>query len=168
MDATTGVPTSVEIAVTMEAFSAAILIEATSVATSAAPVIASLGTFRIVPDLPSASIQKNTVAAATPPTNTVLITLPTSSYEFSSDKGFNHEETSGSSGGAYDERLHIEGLYLPTITWDPHMPDKPYKPRWKIVGSTRLIYPQVVNHWVDHGFPPRRYLMLKARTPGRC
>ncbi|KAF5782448.1 hypothetical protein HanXRQr2_Chr11g0496001 [Helianthus annuus] len=65
-----------------------------------------------------------------------------------------------------DETPHIEGLYLPTITWDPRMPDKPYKPHWKIVESTCLIYPQVINHWVDHAFPPVEVSYVKGQDSG--
>ncbi|MFS7937646.1 hypothetical protein Hanom_Chr05g00430051 [Helianthus anomalus] len=56
------------------------------------------------------------------------ITVPSSSFEFSSDTRVSYDEAAGSSGGTHNETHHIEGLYLPTIVWDPGMPDKPYKP----------------------------------------
>ncbi|MFS7932130.1 hypothetical protein Hanom_Chr04g00364241 [Helianthus anomalus] len=34
-------------------------------------------------------------------------------------------------------------------TWD-----KRYQPQWKIVESSRLIFPQVVQHWVEQAYHP--------------
>ncbi|MFS7913165.1 hypothetical protein Hanom_Chr02g00138631 [Helianthus anomalus] len=75
------------------------------------------------------------------------ITVPSSSFEFSNERDVSLDEAAGSSGGIHNENNHIEGLYLPTIAWDPCMPNRPYKPRWKIAESTCLIYPHVVSHW---------------------
>ncbi|MFS7986526.1 hypothetical protein Hanom_Chr11g01011351 [Helianthus anomalus] len=47
-----------------------------------------------------------------------------------------------------------DDLYLPTIYLDSNVQDKHYQPKWKIVESSRLIFPPVVHHWVEHAYPP--------------
>ncbi|KAJ0749692.1 hypothetical protein HanLR1_Chr05g0173021 [Helianthus annuus] len=95
------------------------------------------------------------------------ITVPSSSFEFSSDKDVSLDEAEGSSGGVHNEINPIKGLYLSTIAWDPRMPDMPYKPRWKIVKSTRLIYLNVVSHWVVHAFPPAEVSYVEGQDCGQ-
>ncbi|KAF5805207.1 hypothetical protein HanRHA438_Chr05g0216071 [Helianthus annuus] len=95
------------------------------------------------------------------------ITVPSSSFEFSSDKDVILDEAEGSSGGVHNEINPIKGLYLSTIAWDPRMPDMPYKPRWKIVKSTRLIYLNVVSHWVVHAFPPAEVSYVEGQDCGQ-
>ncbi|KAJ0444453.1 hypothetical protein HanIR_Chr16g0832011 [Helianthus annuus] len=76
-----------------------------------------------------------------------------------------HEETSTGGPAASDvggsgSRIADDGarlgddLYLPTINWDPTFPDKRYQPRWKIAESSRLIFPPVIQHWVERAYPP--------------
>ncbi|MFS7948501.1 hypothetical protein Hanom_Chr06g00560731 [Helianthus anomalus] len=31
-----------------------------------------------------------------------------------------------------------------------------YQPKWKIAESSRLIFPQVVHHWVERAYPPAK------------
>ncbi|KAF5812445.1 hypothetical protein HanXRQr2_Chr04g0192681 [Helianthus annuus] len=47
------------------------------------------------------------------------------------------------------------------------MPDRPYKPRWKIAESTRLIYNHVVSYWVDHAFPPANVSYVEGQDCGQ-
>ncbi|KAJ0704267.1 hypothetical protein HanPI659440_Chr14g0560751 [Helianthus annuus] len=75
-----------------------------------------------------------------------------------------HEATSvgggdnraSSSGIADDGARLIDDLFIPTVCWDPHAQDKRYQPQWKIAESSRLIFPPVVQHWVERAYPPRR------------
>ncbi|MFS7964603.1 hypothetical protein Hanom_Chr08g00752291 [Helianthus anomalus] len=60
----------------------------------------------------------------------------------------------GSSSGFVDDGAYLgDDLYLPTIYWDPNVEDKRYQPKWKIAESSKLIFPQVVHHWVERGYP---------------
>ncbi|KAJ0554071.1 hypothetical protein HanRHA438_Chr08g0357821 [Helianthus annuus] len=73
-----------------------------------------------------------------------------------------HEATSvgggdnraSSSGIADDGARLIDDLFIPTVCWDPHAQDKRYQPQWKIAESSRLIFPPVVQHWVERAYPP--------------
>ncbi|MFS8008473.1 hypothetical protein Hanom_Chr14g01273171 [Helianthus anomalus] len=47
------------------------------------------------------------------------------------------------------------------------MPDRPYKPQWKIVESTRLIYPQVVSHLVDYAYTPSGSFLCEGQDCGQ-
>ncbi|MFS7917477.1 hypothetical protein Hanom_Chr03g00189501 [Helianthus anomalus] len=61
----------------------------------------------------------------------------------------------GSSSGIADDGARLgDDLYLPTINWDSNTRDKQYQSQWKIAESSRLIFPQVVQHWVDRAYPP--------------
>ncbi|MFS8020092.1 hypothetical protein Hanom_Chr15g01411471 [Helianthus anomalus] len=61
----------------------------------------------------------------------------------------------GSSSGIADDGGRLgDDLYLPTINWDPIVRDKRYEPRWKIAESSRLIFPPMVQHWVERAYPP--------------
>ncbi|KAJ0933564.1 hypothetical protein HanPSC8_Chr04g0186251 [Helianthus annuus] len=53
------------------------------------------------------------------------------------------------------------------LAWDSRMPDRPYKPRWKIAESTRLIYNHVVSYWVDHAFPPANVSYVEGQDCGQ-
>ncbi|XP_021995478.1 uncharacterized protein LOC110892630 [Helianthus annuus] len=62
-------------------------------------------------------------------------------------------ETGGSSSGIADDGVRlIDDLFIPTVRWDPQ--DKRYQPHWKIAESSRLIFPPVVQHWVERAYPP--------------
>ncbi|KAJ0733258.1 hypothetical protein HanPI659440_Chr11g0406331 [Helianthus annuus] len=64
-------------------------------------------------------------------------------------------ETRGSSSGIADDGVRlIDDLFIPTVRWDPHAQDKRYQPHWKIAESSRLIFPPVVQHWVERAYPP--------------
>ncbi|KAM0010096.1 hypothetical protein Hdeb2414_s0080g00779741 [Helianthus debilis subsp. tardiflorus] len=64
-------------------------------------------------------------------------------------------DTGGSSSGSADDGACLgDDLYLPTINWDPNTRDKRYQPQWKIAESSRLIFSQVVQHWVKRAYPP--------------
>ncbi|KAJ0715450.1 hypothetical protein HanPI659440_Chr13g0501281 [Helianthus annuus] len=64
-------------------------------------------------------------------------------------------DAGGSSSGIVNDGAHLgDDLYLPTINWDPNVQDKRYQPKWKIAESSRLIFPQVVHHWVERAYPP--------------
>ncbi|KAJ0534603.1 hypothetical protein HanIR_Chr09g0421591 [Helianthus annuus] len=64
-------------------------------------------------------------------------------------------DTRGSSSGIAEDGARLgDDLYLPTINWDPNTRDKCYQPQWKIAESSRLIFPQVVQHWVERAYPP--------------
>ncbi|KAJ0884103.1 hypothetical protein HanPSC8_Chr10g0429481 [Helianthus annuus] len=73
-----------------------------------------------------------------------------------------HEATSmgggdnraSSSGIADDGARLIDDLFIPTVCWDPHAQDKRYQPQWKIAESSRLIFPPVVQHWIEKAYPP--------------
>ncbi|KAJ0571601.1 hypothetical protein HanHA300_Chr05g0191981 [Helianthus annuus] len=73
-----------------------------------------------------------------------------------------HEATSmgggdnraSSSGIADDGARLIDDLFIPTVCWDPHAQDKRYQPQWKIAESSRLIFPPVVQHWIEGAYPP--------------
>ncbi|KAJ0511137.1 hypothetical protein HanIR_Chr11g0548621 [Helianthus annuus] len=61
----------------------------------------------------------------------------------------------GSSSGIADDGVRlIDDLFIPTVCWDPHAQDKRYQPQWKIAESSRLIFPPVVQHWVEKAYPP--------------
>ncbi|MFS8029890.1 hypothetical protein Hanom_Chr17g01527641 [Helianthus anomalus] len=61
----------------------------------------------------------------------------------------------GSSSGIADDGARLgDDLYLPTINWDPNTQDKHYQSKWKIAESSRLIFPPVVQHWVERAYPP--------------
>ncbi|KAJ0933129.1 hypothetical protein HanPSC8_Chr04g0181451 [Helianthus annuus] len=80
-----------------------------------------------------------------------------------------HEATSvgggdnraSSSGIADDGARLIDDLFIPTVCWDPHAQDKRYQPQWKIAESSRLIFPPVVQHWVEKAYPPPKRRMLR-------
>ncbi|MFS8024719.1 hypothetical protein Hanom_Chr16g01466711 [Helianthus anomalus] len=60
-----------------------------------------------------------------------------------------------SSSGIADDGARLgDDLYLPTINWGPNMQDKRYQPKWKIAESSRLIFPPVIQHWVERAYPP--------------
>ncbi|MFS7902766.1 hypothetical protein Hanom_Chr01g00015121 [Helianthus anomalus] len=60
----------------------------------------------------------------------------------------------GSNSGIVDDGDSLgDDLYLPTIIWDPNVRDKCYQPQWKIAESSRLIFPLVVQHWVERAYP---------------
>ncbi|KAJ0570375.1 hypothetical protein HanHA300_Chr05g0177301 [Helianthus annuus] len=64
-------------------------------------------------------------------------------------------DTRGSSSGITDDGVRlIDDLFIPTVRWDPHAQDKRYQPQWKIAESSRLIFPPVVQHWVERAYPP--------------
>ncbi|KAJ0541886.1 hypothetical protein HanLR1_Chr09g0313121 [Helianthus annuus] len=64
-------------------------------------------------------------------------------------------DTGGSSSGIADDGARLgDDLYLPTINWDPNMQDKRYQPKWKISESSRLIFPPVIQHWIERAYPP--------------
>ncbi|KAF5817862.1 hypothetical protein HanXRQr2_Chr02g0057991 [Helianthus annuus] len=64
-------------------------------------------------------------------------------------------ETRGSSSGIADDGVRlIDDLFIPTVRWDPHAQDRRYHPQWKIAESSRLIFPPVVQHWVERAYPP--------------
>ncbi|MFS7984346.1 hypothetical protein Hanom_Chr11g00985431 [Helianthus anomalus] len=68
-----------------------------------------------------------------PSVNALSTGLQSSPLEFSRDRDASFSEASGSCSGLHDKGNAMEGLYLPTIVWDPRMPDKPYRPWWKSV-----------------------------------
>ncbi|KAM0017198.1 hypothetical protein Hdeb2414_s0027g00685341 [Helianthus debilis subsp. tardiflorus] len=60
-----------------------------------------------------------------------------------------------SSSGIADDGAHlIDDLFIPTVCWDPHAQDKRYQPQWKIAESSRLIFPPVVQQWIERAYPP--------------
>ncbi|KAJ0790413.1 hypothetical protein HanPI659440_Chr05g0215151 [Helianthus annuus] len=59
-----------------------------------------------------------------------------------------------SSGIADDDARLIDDLFLPTVSWDPNAWDKRYQPQWKIAESSRLIFPPVIQHWVERAYRP--------------
>ncbi|KAJ0626102.1 hypothetical protein HanHA89_Chr01g0009231 [Helianthus annuus] len=64
-------------------------------------------------------------------------------------------DAGGSSSGIAEDGARLgDDLYLPTINWDPNMQDKRYQPKWKIAESSRLIFPPVIQHWVERAYPP--------------
>ncbi|MFS7963276.1 hypothetical protein Hanom_Chr08g00736221 [Helianthus anomalus] len=64
-------------------------------------------------------------------------------------------DAGGSSSGIADDGAHLgDDLYLPTINWDPNMQDKRYQLKWKIAESSRLIFPPVIQHWVERAYLP--------------
>ncbi|MFS7913172.1 hypothetical protein Hanom_Chr02g00138701 [Helianthus anomalus] len=64
-------------------------------------------------------------------------------------------DVGGSSSGIADDGARLgDDLYLPTINWDPTMQDKWYQPKWKTAESSRLIFPPVIQHWVERAYPP--------------
>ncbi|KAJ0743834.1 hypothetical protein HanPI659440_Chr10g0380551 [Helianthus annuus] len=74
--------------------------------------------------------------------------MPTTSVagESTSAKDATVSDTVGSNGGIVDDGACLaDDLYLPTICWDPYAQDKYYQPKWKIVESSRLVFPPVVH-----------------------
>ncbi|KAJ0902152.1 hypothetical protein HanPSC8_Chr08g0333661 [Helianthus annuus] len=64
-------------------------------------------------------------------------------------------EAGESSSGIADDGVRlIDDLFLPTVRWDPNAQDKRYQPHWKIAESSRLIFPPVIQHWVERAYPP--------------
>ncbi|MFS7947574.1 hypothetical protein Hanom_Chr06g00549871 [Helianthus anomalus] len=64
-------------------------------------------------------------------------------------------DVGGSSSGIVDDEACLgDDLYLPTINWDPNMQDKCYQPKWKIAESSSLIFPPVIQHWIERAYPP--------------
>ncbi|MFS7963730.1 hypothetical protein Hanom_Chr08g00741771 [Helianthus anomalus] len=75
--------------------------------------------------------------------------------ESTSAKDTTVSETGETSGNfSNDGGSLLDDLYLPTVCWDPNAPDKRYQPNWKIVKSSRLVFPPVVHHWVERAYPP--------------
>ncbi|KAJ0606102.1 hypothetical protein HanHA300_Chr02g0070341 [Helianthus annuus] len=82
--------------------------------------------------------------------------MPTVSatHEATSAGGVTASDVGGSSSGIADDGTCLgDNLYIPTIKWDPNMQDKRYQPRWKIAESSRLIFPPVIQHWVERAYP---------------
>ncbi|KAF5803346.1 hypothetical protein HanXRQr2_Chr06g0270201 [Helianthus annuus] len=64
-------------------------------------------------------------------------------------------DAGGSSSGIADDGTRlVDDLYLPTISWDPNARDKRFQPQWKIAESSRLIFPPVIQHWIEWAYPP--------------
>ncbi|KAJ0512957.1 hypothetical protein HanHA300_Chr10g0351991 [Helianthus annuus] len=64
-------------------------------------------------------------------------------------------DAGGSSSGIADDGARLgDDLYMPTINWDLNAQDKRYQPWWKIAESSRLIFPPVIQHWVERAYPP--------------
>ncbi|MFS7915266.1 hypothetical protein Hanom_Chr02g00163251 [Helianthus anomalus] len=73
--------------------------------------------------------------------------MPTVSvvHDATSAGGTATSDAGGSSSGIADDGARLgDELYLPTINWDPNVQDKRYQPKWKIAGSSRLIFPPVI------------------------
>ncbi|MFS7984972.1 hypothetical protein Hanom_Chr11g00992911 [Helianthus anomalus] len=71
--------------------------------------------------------------------------MPTTSVagESTSDRDTTISDTRGSCGGFVDDGARLANdLYLPTICWDPYAQDKRYQPKWKIVESSKMVFPQ--------------------------
>ncbi|KAJ0650972.1 hypothetical protein HanOQP8_Chr15g0556051 [Helianthus annuus] len=72
-------------------------------------------------------------------------------------------ETRGSSSGIADDGVRlIDDLFIPTVRWDPHAQDRRYHPQWKIAESSRLIFPPVVQHWVERAYPPAEAVYVEG------
>ncbi|KAF5769916.1 hypothetical protein HanXRQr2_Chr14g0653711 [Helianthus annuus] len=72
-------------------------------------------------------------------------------------------ETGGSSSGIADDGVRlIDDLFIPTVCWDPNAQDKRYQPHWKIAESSRLIFPPVVQHWVERAYPPAEAVYVEG------
>ncbi|KAM0021872.1 hypothetical protein Hdeb2414_s0023g00622111 [Helianthus debilis subsp. tardiflorus] len=64
-------------------------------------------------------------------------------------------DAGGSSSGIADDGTRlVDDLYLPTISWDPNARDKRFQPQWKIAESSRLLFPPVIQHWIEQAYPP--------------
>ncbi|MFS7920496.1 hypothetical protein Hanom_Chr03g00225571 [Helianthus anomalus] len=91
------------------------------------------------------------------PLFTAAVEMPTTSVagESTSARDTTVSDAGGSSGGFVDDGARLaDDLYLPTICWDSYAQDKRYQPKWKIVESSRLVFPPVVHHWVEQAYPP--------------
>ncbi|KAJ0850994.1 hypothetical protein HanPSC8_Chr13g0587201 [Helianthus annuus] len=83
------------------------------------------------------------------------VTAVSVAQEVTSLGGAAASEAGGSSSGIADDGVRlIDDLFLPTVRWDPNAQDKRYQPQWKIAESSRLIFPPVIQHWVERAYPP--------------
>ncbi|KAJ0457317.1 hypothetical protein HanIR_Chr15g0772311 [Helianthus annuus] len=89
--------------------------------------------------------------------STIEKEMPTVSaaHEATSAREAAMSDAGGSSSGIADDGTRLgDDIYLPTINWDSNVQDKRYQPKWKIAKSSRLIFPPVIQHWVERAYPP--------------
>ncbi|KAJ0681883.1 hypothetical protein HanPI659440_Chr16g0641131 [Helianthus annuus] len=105
------------------------------------------------------------VAVTTSPVSTSLPSsiTPTSLFDFVTAMS----DVGGSSSGIADDGARLgDDLYLPIINWDPNVQGKRYQPRWKIAESSRLIFPPVIQHWVERAYPPAESAYVEGLNNG--
>ncbi|MFS7922465.1 hypothetical protein Hanom_Chr03g00249451 [Helianthus anomalus] len=94
----------------------------------------------VPPPMPITAMAVTTSPVSTPlPSSTPTVFA---AHEATSAGDTTMDDAGGSSSGIADDGACLgDDLYLPTINWDPNVPDKRYQPRWKIAESSRLIPP---------------------------
>ncbi|KAJ0806330.1 hypothetical protein HanPI659440_Chr02g0088271 [Helianthus annuus] len=83
--------------------------------------------------------------------------------EATSAGGAAANDAGGSSSGIADDGTRlVDDLYLPTISWDPNARDKRFQPQWKIAESSRLLFPPVIQRWIERAYPPAEVAYVEA------